>query len=231
LAAAPKPRAERDTTLDTESVSAEKADGVPAADDSQGHKNTVRQLVEEITNLMADTHEIREDVRARGVQFHTLNMMIEMGVHDKPDEQAEVMKTAIAASKKAHGGAAITEAQLRSQLDTIVMLERDIGHVRRLAQEQKLNMQAMNFLTQIIRSNPGDGGKKVVNEFVAYAMLCGIEIEKFKEVIDNIGSGPKSVLPVVELPEEDPSVVARKKLFAEIALGLAIGVSVFWVFL
>jgi len=58
------------------------------------HKNTVRQVVEEICNLMGDTHHIREEILARGVQFHTLNILIEMGVHNKPDEQAEVMKAA-----------------------------------------------------------------------------------------------------------------------------------------
>jgi len=201
------------------------------AEEPAGHKNTVRQLVEEVCNLMGDTHDIREEIMARGVQFHTLNVMIEMGLHDKPDEQAEMMKTALAASKKAHGGAAITEEQLRSHLDSLVMLEKDIGHVRRLAQLQQINMQAMNFLTQIIRLNPGDGGEKVINEFVAYALLCGIPIEKFKDVADDIGGGTKSVLPQIPRSSDADKQVVRKQMIRDVILGLAIGVSVFWVFL
>jgi len=195
-----------------------------------GHKNTVRQLVEEVCNLMADTHDIREEIMARGVQFHTLNVMIEMGLHDKPDEQAEMMKTALAASKKAHQGAAITEEVLRKHLDNLVMLEKDIGHVRRLAQLQNINMQAMNFLTQIIRLNPGDGGEKVINEFVAYALLCGIELEKFKGVADEIGGGTQSVLPQINRESEDEKQLMKKAMIRDCIIGLAIGVSVFLVF-
>lgn len=199
---------------------------------STGRKNTVRQLVEEVCNLMSQTHDLREDSIAHGVQFHTLNVLIEMGIHNKPDEQADMMKTALAASKKAHGGAAITADVLQHNVDSLVMLERDIGHVRRLAKQQGINPQAFNFLTQIIRLNPGDGGEKVVNEFVAYAALCDIKLEKFKGVIEGIGGGgeTKSVLPAVELVDEDEKLAARKKLMVDIAIGLAIGVSVFWIF-
>lgn len=199
-------------------------------DESTGHRNTVRQLVEEVCNLMSDTHDLREDCIAHGVQFHTLNVLIEMGIHNKPDEQAEMMKTALAASVKAHAGKAITQERLQNNLDSLVMLERDIGHVRRLAQLQSINMQAFNSLTQIIRLNPGDGGEKSINDFIAYAALCEIKMEKFKDVAENIGGGRKSVLPVVETAIEDERRAARKKLLVDIVLGLAIGVSVFWIF-
>lgn len=197
---------------------------------SAERKNTVHQLVEEVCNLMADSHDIRENAMARGVQFHTLNVMIEMGANDKPDEQAAMMKTALAASKKAHGQAAITEQQLRDSVDTLVLLHKDMGHVRRLAKQQQINMQAMNSLTQIIRLNPGDGGEKVVNEFVAYALLCGIKLEKFQEITDNIEDNTKSVLPEINLEVEDEKSIARKRLLTDVMIGLAIGVSVFMVF-
>lgn len=195
-----------------------------------GHKNTVRQCVEEICNLMGDTHDLREEAMARGVQFHTLNVMIEMGLHNKPDEQAEMMKTALAASEKAHGSAAFTEEKLQSLVDNLVALEKDIGHVRRLAQLQDINLQAMNFLTQIIRLNPGDGGEKSVNDFIAYSALCGIKLEKFKKVADEIAGTKQSVLPDIQRIEEDKRQAARKQLISDILLGLAIGISVIWVF-
>jgi len=206
------------------------SDVTSVTDEPAGHKNTVRQCVEEICNLMGDSHDLREEAKARGIQFHTLNVMIEMGSHNKPDEQAEMMKTALAASQKAHGSAAITKDQLKEMLDSLVSIERDIGHVRRLAQLQGVNMQAMNFLTQIIRLNPGDGGEKSVNDFVAYAALCGLKLEKFKDIADEIAGVKKTVLPDIKKIEEDKKVAARKRLFSDVLVGLAIGVSVLWVF-
>lgn len=199
-------------------------------DESAVRKNTVQQLVEEVCNLMADSHDIREDALARGVPFHTMNALIELGANEKPDEQAQMMKTALAASKKAHGQAAITEIKLQESVDTLVVLQKDLSHVRRVAQQQQVNMQAMNALTQIIRLNPGDGGEKVVNEFVAYSLLCGIELEKFQEITDNIGSEAKSVLPEINLETDDEKTIARKRFLTDVAIGLAIGVSVFLVF-
>ena len=200
------------------------------AEQSTGHKNTVRQLVEEVCNLMGDTHDLREDSMAHGVQFHTLNVMVEMGLHDKPEEQAEMMKTALAASKKAHGGAAITEERLKHNVDTLVLLEKDIGHVRRLAQLQNINLQAFNFLTQIIRLNPGDGGEKTINDFVAYAALCEIKLEKFKGVAEEYGGGKNTVLPEIDCVREDEKRQALNRWLTDIIVGLAIGVSVFWIF-
>lgn len=206
------------------------ANDTTKAEEPVGHKNTVRQCVEEICNLMGDSHDLREEAMARGVRFHTLNVMIEMGSNDKPDEQAEMMKTALAASEKAHGSAAITEVQLQALIDNLVIIEKDIGHVRRLAHLQGINLQSMNFLTQIIRLNPGDGGEKSVNDFVAYAALCGIKLDKFKDVADDIAGVKKTVLPDIERIEEDRKRAAKKRLISDIVLGLAIGISVLWVF-
>lgn len=214
----------------SQEISVPNNDTSAEAENSPGHKNTVHQLVEEVCNLMADSHDIREDALARGVPFHTMNMLIELGVNEKPDEQAEMMKTALAASKKAHGQAAIGEKQLQDSVDALVTLQKDLGHVRRLAQLQSINMNAMNPLTLMIRQSPGDGGEKVINEFVAYALLCGIKLEKFHELTENLGSEDKSVLPDIQLETEDEKVAARKRLITDVLVGLAIGISVFMVF-
>ena len=198
--------------------------------DSVEHKNTVRQLVEEVCNLMADSHDIREDALARGVKFHTLNVLIELSANDKPDELAEMMNTALSASKKAYGNAAITEDQLRDSVDKLSVLQKDMSHVRRMAKVQGINMEAMNALTHMIRVNPGDGGEKVVNEFVAYARLCGIKLEKFVEITKEIESEAKSVLPDIQLERDDEKLAARKRLITDVIVGLGIGVSVFLVF-
>jgi len=200
-------------------------------DTEVGHKNTVRQCVDEICNTLLESHEIREEVKARGVEFHALNMMIELGVNDKPDQLNDVIATSLAASKKAHGSKAISEEQLREHLDTLVVLEKDVGHVRQLARSQKLNMQALNFLTQTIRVNPGDGGEKTINDLVAYAMLCDIKLERFADIAEGIGGDTKSVLPEIDFDEEDERLAARKRLIKDVILGLVIGGGIFWLFL
>ena len=112
----------------------------------------------------------------------------------------------------------------------MVAIDRDIGHVRRLAQLQDVNLQAMNFLTQIIRLNPGDGGEKSVNDFVAYAALCGIKLEKFKDIADDIAGVKKTVLPDIERIEEDRKKASRKRMMSDVLVGLAIGISIIWAF-
>jgi len=88
-------------------------------------------------------------------------------------------------------------------------------------------MQALNFLTQLIRLNPGDGGERVINEFV----VCDIKIDKFKDIADDIGGDRKSVLPQIDTDVENPQTLARKRMLMDIAIGFAIGISALWLFL
>lgn len=182
--------------------------------------NDTKRVVNEVVALMGDIHDVKEEIMARGVPFHTVNVMIELGVHDKLDEQAKMKETALETSRKQHGAAAITEEALDQHLDTLVALEKDLGHVRKLGRDQGLDMTSINYLTLIIRQNPGDGGEKMVNTFLGYALACDIPLHRVEEIAEQAKSGPASVLPDIErIEEQNSAAAARKRLITDICVG------------
>lgn len=195
------------------------------------HKNPVRQSVEEICKLLGDSHEIRQEVMARGVQFNTLNVLIDYGTQNKTDEQADLIETTVIASKKEFGDAGLTEDQLKKHLEALVTIERDIGHVRRLSQNQGFHMLALNFLTQMIRMNPGDNGEKAVNSLISYAMACDIKLDSFQEEAAKLKEGTASVLPVIPRTEKKSEKLDWKDLARDVFFGLAVSVGVLWLIL
>lgn len=219
----------KDSTKLPSDAKAQSSTSEPAP--NEVHKNPVRQSVEEICQLLGDSHEVRQEITARGVQFNTLNVLIDFGTKDKHEEQAELIKSAVSASQKEFGDQGITSEQLEKHLDTLVTIERDLGHVRRLSQNQGLNMQALNFLTQMIRLNPGDGGEKSVNNLMAYAVACGIKVEGFKQEAKELTAGTGSVLP--QIPKQEPVSKEEelKNILRDVLIGLAIGMGVLWLFL
>ncbi len=194
--------------------------------ESETTKNATKRVVDEVVALMGDIHDVKEEIMARGIPFHTVNVLVELGVHGKLEEQAGMRATALETSQKQHGPAAITAEKLDEHLDTLVALEKDLGHVRKLGRDQGLDMTSINYLTLIIRQNPGDGGEKVVNTFLGYAMACDIPLHRVTEIAEQAKSGPKSVLP--DIPREegvDLGAESRKRWITDITIGclLALG--------
>lgn len=194
--------------------------------ESESTKNATKRVVDEVVALMGDIHDVKEEIMARGIPFHTVNVLVELGVHGKLEEQAGMRATALETSQKQHGPAAITAEKLDEHLDTLVALEKDLGHVRKLGRDQGLDMTSINYLTLIIRQNPGDGGEKVVNTFLGYAMACDIPLHRVTEIAEQATSGPKSVLP--DIPREegvDLDAASRKRWITDITIGclLALG--------
>jgi|GEM_PF-734581 len=199
--------------------------------DADSSNNLIRRTVEEICGLMGDVHEIREELLAHGVQFHMLNALIEMGVHDKPDEQAALVTTAVEASVKAHGPQAILREELIKFLDDIVTLEKGLRHVRHVASQQGVHMQALNHLTQLMRLNPGDGGVQAINTFVAYADAAGIPLERMDQIRAQFKDGPKSVLPDIPRDAEEDKRAILTRLGQNVALGLVLTGIIMWMVL
>ena len=191
--------------------------------------NVIRRTVEEICGLMAEVHEIREELLAHGVHFHMLNALIELGVHDKAEELEKLMVTALEASAAAHGPEAIAADELRRHLDAIVALEKDLRHVRHVATQQGVHMQAMNHLTQLMRLNPGDGGVQAINTFVAYADAAKVPLDRVRSILDGIKEESKSVLPDVPrtLPERPGAALGA--FLRDVGIGLALTVVVMWI--
>lgn len=187
---------------------------------SESEKNATKRVVDEVVALMGDIHDVKEEIMARGIPFHTVNVLVELGVHGKLEEQAGMRKTALETSQKQHGPAAISAEKLDSHLETLVALEKDLGHVRKLGRDQGLDMTSINYLTLIIRQNPGDGGEKVVNTFLGYALACDIPLHRISEIADEAMSGPKSVLP--DIPRDEESAIAaaaKKRWITDICVG------------
>ncbi len=194
-----------------------------AASPSDLEGNPTKRVVDEIVALMGDVHEVREEIIARGIPFHTVNVLVELGVHNKLEEQATMLKTALETSQKQYGAAAITAEKLDEHVETLVNLEKDLGHVRRLGRDQGLDMSSVNYLTMIIRQNPGDGGEKMINTFLAYALACDIPLHKIEEIFAEASSGPKSVLPDIPRHEQQDLIAAsRKRLLIDLGIGCAL---------
>lgn len=201
-------------------------DGVP-----DHGTNLIKRTVDEVCALMADVHDFREDILAHGVKFHMLNAMIELGVHDKTEELATMMATAVEVSVKAHGPQAITLEELQTNLDSIVVLEKDLRHVRHVASKQGVHMQAFNHLTQLMRLNPGDDGVQAINTFLAYADAAGVPLDRMDAIRAQFTDGPKSVLP--DIPRDDDVGVndRMRELGVNVLVGLALTALVMWMVL
>lgn len=205
-----------------------------AANDSVGeteNNNAVKRMVDEICQRMGDTHELRQELLARGVTFHVVNSLVESGIKDNQDQLESLLDGALAASRNAHGPQAITEADLRDKLDQLITVEKDLRHSRQLAASQGLHMQAVNHLTQIIRANPGDGGVNAVNTLVAYADASGVSLDRVRRILEKHTAEAVSVLPDIAREELLPRNHARNQLLSQIAVGCCLGVIMMWLVL
>ena len=202
-----------------EADSANDADIENVAEVAADNSNPVKRIIDEIVELMALSHEEREELLARGVPFHTINMMVEMGAGEKYEELAEIKKTAITLSEKQYGAAAITPEKVDERIAALVALKRDTALALKVAKSQGHDMGVINMLTMTIRQNPGDGGEHAINTFLAYAIACDIPVAKVEQMVADVTAGPKSVLPKIVLDQKDEKLVAKKKLISDIAVG------------
>jgi len=189
------------------------------SDSETAQNNLIKRTVDEIYALMSEVHQIREDLFAHGIQFHRLNAMIELGVHDKTDELEKALTAAIEASVSAHGPQAIEREELVELLDEVVVLEKDLRHIRHVAKRQGVHMQALNSLTQLMRLNPGDRGTQAINTFLAYADAAGISLDRIDDIRAQYSDGPKSVLP--DIDQEDVS--ARHDGLVDVGRNILVG--------
>ncbi|MGK0231340.1 MAG: hypothetical protein ACI9US_004020, partial [Gammaproteobacteria bacterium] len=171
-----------------------------STDKSESQNNLIKRTVDEIYGLMTEVHEIREELLAHGIHFHMLNALIEVGIQGKLDEFKEMSGSALEASVKAFGPQAIKREELETHLDEIIVLEKDLRHVRNVAKQQGVHMQALNHLTQLMRLNPGDKGVQAINTFIAYADAAGVPLDRLDAIRKKFKEGPKSVLP--DVPRE-----------------------------
>ncbi len=195
-------------------------DAESKAESTDAPLNPIKKIALEIVGKMGDIQDHKDNLMAVGIPFNTVNVLVEMSIHGREEDLVSMRSAAVETSRKQHGAGGITEEKLARTLDSLVGLEKDLGLVRRLGEQQGLNMTAVNHLTMLIRLNPGDGGVKVVNTLLAYALACDIPLDKVTELADEIKSGPASVLP--DIPREDEidlNHAARKQLITDVCIG------------
>lgn len=195
------------------------------AEGKGGVVNDVKRTVDEIVKIMGDQHEHREELSAHGIPYNTINVLVEFGMKDQLEERTQLRETARLAAVKQYGPAALSAEEIDRHLDELQLLEHDLRHVRKVGNNQKLDMGAINMLTMLIRQNPGDGAERVLNCLFGYALACDIPVYRAVEIAEKANSAPKSVLPVIEREDIDERKAAQRRMAWDVGIGLVFGIS------
>ena len=190
--------------------------------------STVQSCVADLCGIQKESEIIRERLIRQGVTSQVLNVLVEMGVHDKLEEQAKLVATAVSASAGNLGVGGIDRQDLTQQLALLVSLEKDVAEVRRLAKSQEIDLPVVNALVRFILNNPEDGGSKAVTTFLAYSQVCNIKVLGVADLSKAVEEQRQSVLPEIQraqfIQEGRPSLI----LLREIAVAVLIGIGVMW---
>jgi len=210
------------------STQSEAGNSSNSSETTASQNNLIKRTVDEIYEIMAEVHDIREELLAHGIHFHKLNAIIEIGKQDKPDELRAMTDSALEASIESFGPNAIKRDELETHLAEIIDLEKDLGHVRRVAKQQGVHMQALNHLTALMRLNPGDKGVQAINTFVAYADAAGVSLERMDAIRQQFKEGPKSVLPDVPRELATSNRDDLKHIATNVVLGCVLTCIMMW---
>ena len=159
--------------------------------------NIINKTIQDLNTLMDESDELREQLLAQGVQMQTINVLVEMGFHDRADDSDALITAALEGAEKAYGRDALSRHELDEQLAQLVSIEKDTAHCRRSAKQQGLDLQAINFLARVIRQNPGDRGEQAINKLFAYSQACNISLSGIEQITQTCVAEPESVLPQI----------------------------------
>lgn len=209
-------------TQDSDEPTADVGNANPV-EKSSSEENVVKNSIKEFCALHKDMHNLRENLVALGVPTQTLTVLIEMGFNDRVNEQEQLMLSCLSEI----GGGYVDESvktKFKMQLQELTDLEHDMAHARKIARESGLSLPALNSLTNMIRQNPGDGGEKVVNSFLAYAIAAEIPMHGVDEILAAAKTKPKSVLPVIDRDTEGDELRNRISLARDLLLGFSLAI-------
>jgi len=200
-------------------------------EDQVEQENLVQRSIREITSLQREMHNLSENLVALGAPYQTINVLVEMGFNNKVSEQKALLETLFVDADGGNGVAVADRDKFCFELKQLVDYERDMANVRRTAREQGLKLPVVNALTQMIRRNPGDGGKAEINAFLAYALAYGVELDGVASVLDRVEQEPQSVLPQIDRSSFEPPAQDRKALIRDLLLGASLTVILLWLVL
>jgi len=205
-------------TVDVPTVSTNASNAI---ENDEREENVVRRSIQEFCALHKDMHDLRENLVAMGVPTQTLTVLIEMGFNDRFNEQEQLMLSCLSEIGGGHVDEKI-KTKFQMQLQELTNLEHDMAHARKIARESGLSLPALNGLTNMIRQNPGDGGEKVVNSFLAYAIAAEIPLEGIDDILATAKERPKSVLPVIDRDVAGEARKSRITLVRDLVLGFVL---------
>ena len=205
------------------------SDAAPVAD-APVADNVVRESVAEFVKISREMEERRQTLRAHGVPLRMTAMLVNFGLQKQPERQAEAMDGVLARSSREEGEGLIDRERLALWVDEIVDLQQDLNRAKAIARNRGLDVEAASLLGQLVEQNPGDGGEKAVNTFLAYARACAIPLDDVPEMAAALTAPPASTLPSFDRQRNDGSVGGGWRTVArDAAVGLAIGTVVMWV--
>lgn len=185
-------------------------------------ENIILSSVRELSELYTNMDDLRGELRARGVQGQATNVMVEMAFHNRKNEMQGLIEAALQSSRQAYGHGAISREELEETLDSMLALEKDVAHTRKLCKQRGLDLQVINFLTQLVRQNPGDGGEKAINKFLGYAVACGIELSGIDEITQKYTTEVATVLPDIQRREQGGQRAIKRTVAIDVFIGLAL---------
>ena len=190
--------------------------------------NPISRTVDDMVRLIDEIDHAREELMARGIENQTLNVLVEFGLHKREEGREMLLEAALASATEAYGVNAIDRGELERRLAELLSLELDVSHARRIARQQGIDLQVLNFMTRLIQKNPGDGGERSINAFFGYALACGIPLAGIEQVVQRVGGEPKSVLPDIDRAAYGEERWTWATLLRDAAFGLCLGVGMLW---
>lgn len=128
---------------------------------------------------------------------------------------------------------------LKHYIDNLSVVQRMISEPQRELQQLRLdaktdglNVDALNLLVLVHYRNLPDGGSKILNDLVAYAISMGIQFDQLTS--QQTWEHPETLHITNNLPEEQRTSPASRQFFdhirlsAQLALGALLSAAMLW---
>lgn len=188
--------------------------------------NAVRRAIRELHDLSAASEDIRAGLAALGIPRRVVKVLVEFGVQKQIERQAQAIDGAIEQAEREHGVGAIERTALQARILELVRIEQDRDHARQVARGLGLDPRTLAILSQMIQSNPGDGGERAVTLLLSYARACDIPLDGVPQLSAELTAPAPSVLPRVAREPKEARPPSVRELLRDAVVGLAIGVIV-----
>ena len=156
---------------------------------------SVESILTELVDLSSEMSHLKENLISKGIPFNSINALVERKNQGKPKVFDSLLDSVLSGAEDELGPGAPDRQVLVQHIDRVVELDQDMAHIRKVARGHEMELRAVNMITQIVSTNPGDGGEKVLNSLVEYGCTLGIPVKGVKIVSSDSTPKATSVLP------------------------------------